>query len=153
MMQDSGEVTIHQPPPGVFLLPAVNQILKERWHLWMWVIAAVVKEEGICVVDAEGGHELGRHLGPAVHHHSNDCSQGGFQSLWVHLQRLLLQWLGEVLRRFRVGVLQVFHTLIPVVVVVSVLDNVKNSHHCVHEIVNGKGLVGHDGRGYVCMRR
>lgn len=103
-------------------------------------------------MDTECSHELGGNLGPAVNHHSNDRSQGGIKSLWVCFQGVLLKWLGEVLGRFGVGILQIFHTLMPLVVVVLVLDLVEKSHQSVHVNVDGKGLVFHDGSGYVCTR-
>lgn len=98
-------------------------------------------------MDAERSHELGRDLGPAVNHHANDCSQGGIKSLWVYFQGVLLKWLGKVLGCFGIGILQVLHTLMALIVVVPVLYFVEKSHQGVHVTVNGKSLVFHDDSG------
>ena len=117
----------------------------------MWVIDAVVKEDVENPEDGEVGRNLERKLGEGVNHKYYACSQCNFKFLWVYLQSVLLQGLGEMLRRFRVGIMQFLHTLMVVVVVVLVLDCVENSHQGVQIVVSGEGLIVHDARGYVRM--
>lgn len=99
----------------------------------------------ICVINAQGSHNLARDLGPAIDYHCNNGCKSSLEPLWAHLQDLSLQWLGEMLCCFAIGIPEILDTLLAAVVEVFVLDRVEQPHQGVYIIIRGENLPSHHG--------
>lgn len=110
---------------------------------------AVVKDEHICVVNAQVDHDHLRGCGPTINNHGNHGLKQGLQIAWAHFDMLLSVVTSKVLGRFGIHIVEFGKALFGCIIGVVILYRVQKSSDTVEIVVSRETLAHH---GYCVFR-
>lgn len=104
---------------------------------------AVVKDEHICVVDAQVNHDFFRGCGPTIHNHGNHGLEKGLQIAWLYFDVLLSVVMSKVLGRLGIHIVELGKALLRCIIGIFVLYPVQKSNDTVEIVANREALTCH----------
>lgn len=101
---------------------------------------AVVKNEHICVVNAQVDHDLFRGCRPTINNHSDRGLDQGLQIARAHFDVLLSVVISKMLGRLRIRIVELGKALFGRIIGVVILDRVQKSNDTVDIVVSREAL-------------